>query len=95
MRNGQSRVMGGVDLCTVKKYWGIGIVPPRCAIAISLRIFPEAMNRANLIGTGRQTGRGPSEDNQRRLKESTELVDFEREERWLGEKDSNPHSQAK
>jgi len=50
-------------------------------------------NRGSLVGTGSKTGNSPSEDTQGGLKENTELVDLEGEERWLGEKESNPHNQ--
>ena len=57
------------------------------------RILQETVCRRILIGNGTNIGNKVLEHNQGELNENSEPVDLAGEERWLGEKDSNPHSQ--
>jgi len=82
--------MAGVDLFTVREILGHRDIATTMRYShLSPGFLQEAINRGSLTGTGSS----PSEDNQGGFKENTELIDLEGEESWLGEKDSNPHSQ--
>jgi len=86
--------MAGVDLFTVKEILGHRDIATTMRYShLSPGFLQEAVNRESLIGTGSKTGSSPSEHNQGELSKNTKLIDLEGEESWLGEKDSNPHSQ--
>jgi len=87
-------VMAGVDLFTVKEILGHRDIATTMRYShLSPGFLLEAINRGSLIGTGSKTGSSPAEDKQMELKECTQQFDLEEESSWLGEKDSNPHSQ--
>jgi len=87
-------VMAGVDLFTVKEILGHRDIATTMRYShLSPGFLLEAINRGSLIGTGSKTGSSPAEDKQMELEECTQQFDLEEENSWLGEKDSNPHSQ--
>jgi len=86
--------MAGVDLFSVKEILGHRHIATTMRYShLSPGFLQEAANRGSLIGTGRKTWSRPAEDKQMELKECTQQFDLEEESSWLGEKDSNPHSQ--
>jgi len=86
--------MAGVDLFTVKEILGHRDITTTMRYShLSPGYLQEAVNRGSLIGTGSKTGSSLDDRNGASFSETTEDVDYTNERGWLGEKDSNPHSQ--